>query len=176
MDRSFILGLVRDWGLALVVAVVIFVGWSWLFGGGPAASGDAPDFALNDIQGEPVVLSELRGQPVVVNFWATWCGPCKVEIPELNAYAADNQDVALLGISTDDGMPPGKLQAWTKKLNIGYRVLHDSRGEVAREWGVIKLPTTFVISADGHITTHKVGMLTESSLAAMVDAARDHSH
>lgn len=176
MDRKFVLGLARDWGLALLAAIVIFAGWSWLFGSGPVASGDAPDFTLRDLEGEPVVLSELQGQPVVLNFWATWCGPCKVEIPEFNAYAAENEGVKLLGISTDDDMSPNRLAAWSRKLNIQYPVLHDLSGEVARDWGVVKLPTTFVLSADGHITTHKVGMINQTSLAAMVDAAREHTH
>jgi peroxiredoxin len=176
MDRAFVLGLLRDWGLALVVAVAIFVGWSWLFGGGPVATGDAPDFALHDLSGEQVVLSGLQGQPVVLNFWATWCGPCKAEIPELNAFAEANSGVALLGISTDDGISPAKLKAFADRMKMAYPVLHDLSGEVARDWGVMKLPTTFVVSADGHITTHKVGMISEDSLSAMVAAARDHTH
>lgn len=173
----FWLGLVRDWGLALVVAVVIFVGWS-LFMGSSAflSSGEAPDFTLNDMEGKPVQLSALRGEPVVVNFWATWCGPCKAEMPALDAWAADNPEVPLLGVSVDRNIPPGRLRRFVESTGLSYPILHDRDGSVADAWHVDTLPTTVVVTADGHIGSHHVGRIDEKGLGRLVDEAAEHSH
>ena len=96
MDRSFLAGVARDWGIALILAVVVFVAWQLFRGGGPGLGEEAPDFTLRTLDGESITLSELEGQTVVLNFWATWCGPCKAEIPELSAFQRDNPDVKLV--------------------------------------------------------------------------------
>ena len=172
---NFILGFVRDWGIALGVAVAIFVGWSFLFGGGSLkTAGDAPDFTLADMDGTPTQLSTLQGQPVVLNFWATWCGPCKAEIPELVAWSGENEDVPLLGISVDKGLSPRALQRFVETRHMTYPVLHDRDGAVADTWGVSTLPTTIVITPDGHIGPHHVGMVDREGLDALVEEAEGH--
>jgi len=174
---GFWVGLVRDWGLALLIAVIIFVGWSFLMGSGSVLDGgDAPDFTLQDLEGESVQLSSLQGQPVVLNFWATWCGPCKAEIPELIDWRSHNPDVPLLGISTDRGMPTKRLQRFVDRARMNYPVLHDSSGSVADTWGVHTLPTTVVVTADGHVGPHHVGMIDERGLDRLVEQARAHTH
>lgn len=179
MDRKFVLGLLRDWGLALALALGVFVIWSVFFSGpsAPVATGQAPDFALPTlVEGEEITLSAMRGTPVVVNFWATWCGPCKKEIPELVAFAEANPEVPIIGVSVDNGMPIGKLRKWAERLKITYPVAHDTSSGVADMWGVSTLPTTFVVTADGHLGPHRVGTVDLPALERMVAEARAHSH
>jgi cytochrome c biogenesis protein CcmG, thiol:disulfide interchange protein DsbE len=176
MDRAAILGLVRDWGLALLAAVVLFVGWSWLFGGGPLSSGEAPDFTLPDVRtGEDVTLSELEG-PVVLNFWATWCGPCKAELPDLVAWSQAHPEVPFVGVSIDHAMPSGRLARWVETREIPYTIVHDRSHTVADAWGVTSYPTTFVLSADGHVAGSEVGMVDQDELDALLAQARAHTH
>lgn len=174
---GFWLGLIRDWGVALIVALILFAAGSYLFSNGPAVrDGEAPDFTLPDLAGEEVELAALRGQPVVLNFWATWCGPCKAEMPELVAWVDANEEVPLYGISVDRGMPVKRLQRFVDSRSLNYPVLHDSRGSVADDWGVHTLPTTVVVTADGHIGGHHVGMIDRDELQTLVDKAATHTH
>lgn len=118
--------------------------------------GAAPDFSLPSIEGGTVRLSELRGKVVLLNFWATWCPPCKKEIPdfiELQArYRA--QDLRIVGIAIDD---PDAVRAFAKESDINYTVLIGD-DEVSRQYGGIEsIPTTFVIDKEGTIRARYVG-------------------
>lgn len=175
MDRRFVLGLVRDWGIALVVAIALFSGFIWFFGGG-AVTGSARPLRAVTLEGEPFELSAYQGQTVILNFWATWCGPCKAEIPELSAFARDNPQVALIGVSVDEGMPLPRLRRFVETNDMAYTVVHDPTGASSRGWGVSSLPTTYALSPDGHIVDHKVGRVDRAALGRMVDKAKAHAH
>ena len=129
----------------------------------------APDFALRTLDGNPVVLSELRGKPVVLNFWATWCGPCRVEIPSFSAYAEEHPDVVVLGIATDG--TEAELRAAAKALDIRYPVLRADRATVAA-YGVQTLPTTVVVDVDGRVHTAHTGIMLGPQLSMAVVGAR----
>ena len=174
MDRSFLIGLARDWGIALVAALLLIGGWVWFFGGGPA-SGDAPALRAQTLNGETFDLHEGEPGPILINFWATWCGPCRSEIPALSAYA-DDAEVPLLGVSVDEQTSLAQLERFKKRNDMRYEVVWDQTGAASRAWGVGTLPTTFAVSQDGHIVDHRVGTVTTATLKTMAKRAVEHGH
>lgn len=135
----------------------------------PDLPDQAPDFALQTLDGTPVVLSELRGQAVVLNFWATWCGPCRIEIPSFSSFAADNPDVVVLGMATDG--TEAELRAASRSLGIGYPVVRADRATIDA-YGVSTLPTTVVVDAEGKVHTAHTGMMLGPQLSLAVRGAR----
>lgn len=111
----------------------------------------APDFFLRDLKGRSVSLTSLRGKVLVINFWATWCPPCRDEIPYLNILHDQykNRGVRVLGISTDPS--DARVEDFINFNPIDYTVLMDRDGSVARKYRAYSIPTTFIIDKDGII-------------------------
>jgi peroxiredoxin len=121
------------------------------------------DFTLKDMNGAQVRLADFKGRPILLNYWATWCGPCKVEIPALNDLYAQYKDrgLAVIGISVDDDEPT--LREFNKQIPMTYTVLTAREEEDALEvagpvWGY---PTTFFIGRDGSICGKHMGPATK---------------
>ncbi len=130
----------------------------------------APNFTLKDSNGTPVKLSDYRGKVVLLNFWATWCGPCKVEIPWFMEFENQFKDrgFAVLGVSMDeDGWDAVKPYIADKKVN--YRVLlgDDSTGDLYG--GIESLPTTFVIDRDGRVASTHIGLVSKKDYEAEIN-------
>lgn len=115
------------------------------------AAGPAPDFTLKTVAGPNLRLAEQRGQVVMVNFWATWCAPCKQEMPHLNALYDKYRSAGfvLLGVNVDDD--PAKAAAEAAKLGIRFPVLLDSAKSVSKAYALAAMPTTVVIDRDGQV-------------------------
>jgi thiol-disulfide isomerase/thioredoxin len=127
----------------------------------PTLPHQAPDFALATLDGGTVRLADLRGKTVVLNFWATWCGPCRVEIPTFSAFAKDHPEIAVLGIATDGTAP--SLRAARDKLGITYPILL-ADPETLRRYKIRGIPHTVVINPDGTVRTNHVGVLFRPQL------------
>lgn len=167
MDRPLLRGLLKDWSFAFAVAAVVMFGWRMLQPE-PVSEGDAPAIALRATDGEVWKLDERKAPAYVINFWATWCGPCRQEIPEIAAFASAHPEIEVVGVSIDDGISTERLAAESKKLGISYRVLHDSSGATAQAWGVSVYPTTFVLDADHQIIAMRVGTVDRDRLGDML--------
>jgi cytochrome c biogenesis protein CcmG/thiol:disulfide interchange protein DsbE len=128
-----------------------------------AAPETAPGFTLPLLRGGEVSLESLRGRPVVIDFWATWCAPCVHQIPVLNAFQERHgEDVVVLGISVDtDGREV--VERFAAEHDIGYRVLLGSPG-LAQRYGAIGFPSLYVIGPDGAIDTAHVGVVAGEDL------------
>ncbi len=134
----------------------------------PSAAGRigalAPDFSWVTPEGPTTRLSALRGRPVVVNFWATWCVPCRTEMPLLEASA---KETGLTFLEVDLEEDPHAIRAFFDQLQLTrLSPLLDSDGVVFRRWGVVSLPTTFFVDRDGIVRQVEIGPLTQERVRA----------
>ncbi|MBQ3126854.1 MAG: TlpA family protein disulfide reductase [Clostridia bacterium] len=139
----------------------------------------APDFTVYDGEGNAVHLSDFLGQPVVLNFWASWCPPCKAEMPDFDAaFAEHGGEIAFMMINMTDGMQETKETATAHVQEAGYRfpVYFDTDYSAAIAYSASSLPTTYFIRADGTIAAYAVGMLDAASLAQGIDMIDNTNH
>lgn len=135
----------------------------------------APDFtlnALNTSDGGAVTLSALRGRRVLLNFWASWCAPCKKEMPDFNAAYAElkSQGVEFIGIGTQDN--PGNLRQFLRETPVGYTIVEDADGRVGDAYGVLGLPMTVFVDSAGVIQRVHAGPLTKADVLQMFAALK----
>ncbi len=155
--------------LAIIVLIIInltvFTGCQLLSGGSTGGG----DFTLNDLSGKEVSLSDYTGKIVILNFWATWCSPCRQEIPDFVDVFDDykNEDIQFLGISNEDVYT---LRNFVLKYDINYPILVDDEG-IMNNWGIKAIPTTFVIDREGKIIYKSVGMMTKAQLVNIIEDA-----
>jgi cytochrome c biogenesis protein CcmG, thiol:disulfide interchange protein DsbE len=126
----------------------------------------APDFTLSTLDGKTVRLSDYRGKPVVLNFWASWCIPCREEFPLLRrTLATHHDDFALIGVNTLDNIESDG-RAFAHEQRADWPSGFDPDSVVARGYGVNDLPQTFFIDRDGVVSSHLYGQLTSDTLRA----------
>ena len=124
----------------------------------------APDFVLKDSMGKTVKLSDYKGKVVLLNFWATWCGPCKIEIPWFVEFEQKHKDqgFAVLGVSMDEeGLEV--VGPYLQETKVNYRVLLGTDSVAQLYGGVDSLPTTFLLDRDGRVAAVHVGLVSKSS-------------
>lgn len=132
----------------------------------------APDFTLETLDGQSVRLSELFGQPVVVNFWASWCPPCRAEMPAMQAvYEAYQGQIHLLAVNATQQDSLADALAFVSENGLTFPILLDPNGAAYRQFAVTSMPTTFFIGADGIIAEVVVGgPLTEAGLRSRIES------
>lgn len=130
----------------------------------------APDFSLADLDGNPVRLADLRGRPVIVNFWASWCGPCVEEFPLLRDAAARHADdgLAIVGIVFQDRSEAAR--DFMARNGGTWPAAMDPGDRVASAYGILGPPETFFIGRDGAIVARQIGQFSAESLDAKVAA------
>lgn len=149
------------WALVVVAAVVV-TAWLGRESYQPVLTGaEAPDFVATNMAGETVHLSDYRGRVVLVNIWATWCGPCRNEMPAMENLYKDLQgtDFEILAVSVDaargqvdaGGRPGGDLQAFANELGLTFPILHDPSGKIEQIYQTTGVPETFLVGRDGLI-------------------------
>jgi cytochrome c biogenesis protein CcmG, thiol:disulfide interchange protein DsbE len=157
-------------GLLFVVAAVFLLsGNSSSQASGPAQIGKPmEDFKLTDIHGKTVHLSDFAGKAVLINAWATWCPPCKAEMPDLNAYYQTHQDEGFIILAVNAGDSASQAAAFANQKSLAFPVLLDPNTTFLTSLGVRSFPTSILVGSDGVVKTIHVGMFTPQSLDAEI--------
>ena len=116
-----------------------------------AVSGPAPNFTLKSLDGKNLKLSEMRGDVVLINFWASWCGPCRQEMPLLNALHKKYQPLGftVLGVNVEENTDDAR--GFLNNFPVVFPVLLDSKNKVSKQYDVVAMPTTVVVDRDGNM-------------------------
>ena len=131
----------------------------------PVTGSLAPDFQLQNLDGQAVSLNDLRGKPVMVNFWATWCGPCRDEMPLIQEIFEDKEwsDKGLVILAVDIGESLSTVKEFVESYGLSFQVLLDSEQGVAKNYNIRGIPATFFIDKDGIIQDMQIGAFTSKA-------------
>ena len=161
----------RRWEIVMLISLLAGIVWT-VFSRVPSAVGAplssspspregflAPDFTLDTLQGAKVTLSHLRGKIMVVNFWATWCLPCRKETPALEKAYEQYKDsgIVILGVNLTDQDSASEVESFVQEFKLTYPILLDRDGNISNLYQVQGLPMTFFINREGIIRTVVVG-------------------
>ncbi len=133
----------------------------------------APDFALKDLDGNTVKLSDYKGKIVILNFWAVWCQYCKQEMPDLNELNKElekENEAVILAVDVQES--PDTVKEYLSSDNIDLKVLLDSDGEAASSYGITGYPTTFIVNKDGSLYTYISGRTDKETLLEAISKAK----
>ncbi|HJF30751.1 MAG TPA: redoxin domain-containing protein [Sporosarcina psychrophila] len=132
-----------------------------------------PDFELSTLSGDVVKLSDLKGKKVMLNFWASWCGPCKAEMPHMQKYykkykEADNVEIIAVNLTTEEKRGIKGVKEFIAAYKLTFPVPLDKEGTVMKDYQILPIPTTFLIGTDGKISQKIVGPMDEKRIKTLV--------
>lgn len=166
---AIIVGLVwffdRPGGIANSQAITLTASAS---GPAPRVDKEAPDFRVRGLDGKYYQLSDFRGQPVWINFWATWCPPCRAENPDIQAVYEANKDEGLVVLALSIGEDPDTVRGYVKRTGLTYTIGLDQTTEIAARYRIVGIPTHFFIDRDGIIREWRIGSMSKKTMEKKV--------
>lgn len=134
----------------------------------------APELQLENLEGDWVRLSDLSGQPVMINFWAVWCGFCRIELPEMQEVYGAYRDQGFVILAVDVQEERSEVKPFVDELGLTFPVLLDSKGEVSRSYRIRGLPTSYFVDQNGVIIGRELGPIDEEWIVRyLVEAGVD---
>jgi peroxiredoxin len=174
------------WGLAMFLAIGL--GGAWILysqavttggvtGGdaaalapAPVAGHPAPDFALKTLDGETVRLSDFAGKPVLINFWATWCGPCRAEFPDFQEASIENADkLVIIGVNNTASDQIEWVDDFVDEMGATFPIVLDEDGQVSKTYQIRGLPTTIFVDRDGIVDEVFTGPINKAYIKAKLN-------
>lgn len=139
--------------------------------GGAKVGQPAPDFTLNDLEGNAVRLSDLKGKGVFINFWATWCNPCRAEMPDIEAVWKANKDKGLvvLAVNLTNQDDVEAVKVYMKDMKLSFPALLDTKGSVASLYRVGPIPSSYFVNREGVLTSVQVGAMSRSTMETRIN-------
>ena len=163
-----------------LLAFLLLLGWGCersdqAEGGEREPLGPAPEFSLPLLAGGEVELAKLRGKTVILDFWATWCAPCEVQMPILDALWRDQGDdhLAIVGISVDTD-PPAQIAAWVEERGFDYPIALGDQ-ELAMRYGVLGFPSLILIDPEGRIHARHTGVWSQQEIEERLKSIRERA-
>ncbi len=135
----------------------------------PGVGDPAPDFSYTLPDGSVHKLSDYRGKKILINFWATWCPPCKAEMPDIQEAANRFKDEDFMVLALSQDMQPQLIEPFAREKQLTIPLIPDPQGEIASKYGARGLPTSFFVHPDGTISSGVVGMLDIDSIEQHLD-------
>jgi cytochrome c biogenesis protein CcmG, thiol:disulfide interchange protein DsbE len=169
IDKRIIVSIAISAAIFLIITVPGCSSNDAGYSGEPEAKDYSNDFELEDLDGRSISISDFAGKIVVLNFWATWCPPCKQEIPDFIEVYDEyrNRNVVFIGISNEDA---ATLESFAEDFGINYLILVDSVN-ITGQWGIRAIPTTFILDGNGRIIFKNVGMMLKDQLISALEEA-----
>lgn len=127
----------------------------------------APDFTLNTLEGKQISLKEYRGKKVILNFWATWCPPCREEMPEMQKFYQDyrQKNVEILAVNLEySETKPEKIRDFVKDYELGFSIPLDEKNTTGKQFRAVSIPTSYFIDEEGIITKMHIGPMDYKSM------------
>jgi peroxiredoxin len=154
--------------VAVVLGTVALLGLLGMAGRPPLVGGPAPEIALQDLQGHEVKLSDLHGKVVLLNFWATWCKPCKEEMPAMQASYDKLRDKGFVVLAVNELEDTDKVIEHIRMYGHTFPVVMDHDNHIANRYGVVGLPASFIVDRQGIVRERIFGnLLTEQRIAEL---------
>lgn len=158
------------WFAVLTMVCMLLVGCQQQQAEQAVVGSMAPSFTAPTLQQEQLDLAAFKGKRVMLNFWATWCGPCRDELPHMQQYYDEATDIEMIAINrTDQDYGIDKIQAFTDEYGLTFPVVLDEDGDIAKKYGVLAIPSTYFLDENGTITAVISGPLTAEQIATYMD-------
>ncbi len=155
-------------GALAVAAMILFASMRPRTG-----TGSIPEFTASTITGDPVILSDYRGQVVMLNFWATWCPPCRAEMPSIARAYEEYQDQGFVVVAINNGETVAQITPFVQQLSLPFPVVLDTDVRLQNQFAISGYPTSLFIGRDGEVYASHTGMVTDSQLDNYIEIGLD---